>query len=192
MNSSIEKNQKSTPTTSEEITLHHMTGLPVKNVRGEGGRYVKQIKKAESSKNRKERLRNLLDRPEPNEDGRIEKGSKSRYHRMVENQIKNAMMDAERPVFDKLGFLILDTAGEIVKVVDPKVMMASTAAFKELMLRADGMPSKSDEDLDALKTQGVKIVILQHPEIMDKNVYEDKPRETLKPAFIEGEFVENK
>jgi len=65
-------------------------------------------------------------------------------------------------------------------------------AFKELMLRAYGMPSKSDEEMDALKTQAVKVVILQHPDMMDKKVYEEKPRETLVPAFIEAEIVENK
>jgi hypothetical protein len=61
-----------------------------------------------------------------------------------------------------------------------------------MMLRAYGMPTKSDEEMEAMKTQGVKVVILQHPEMMDKKVYEEKPREALVPAFIEGEFTENK
>ena len=181
------------PVESVEIVKHmgnaeHLT----KRIRGEGGKFKKQPKTKPKSEDMTRYIRNVLNRAEANEDGTITRGSKSVIHRMVKNITKNAMMDAERPVFDKLGNPVCDADGNPIKVVDPKVMTASAVNFKEIMLRGYGMPSKSDEELEAQKTQGVKIVILQHPEMMDKNVVEDKPKEALKPAFIDAEIIEDK
>jgi hypothetical protein len=111
---------------------------------------------------------------------------------MLDNAIKNASMNAERPVFDKLGNQVFNEDGTPLLVVDPKVMMASAQNLKEVMLRAYGAPSKSDEELNAMKLQTVKVVIMQHPEMMDKTVVEDKPHEKPVPAFIDAEIIENK
>ena len=133
------------------------------------------------------------------------KGDRTRFRKMFDNIFSIASMSPESPVFDKLGNVVwstppvVDDEGKIVKhgvpltVKDAKLSMASTQAFKELMLRAYGMPSRSDEELDALKEQGVKIVIITPPEEMvNKEVVEEKPKEKLTPSFIEAEIVENK
>lgn len=92
---------------------------------------------------------------------------------------------------------MIDEEEKIVKhgvpltVKDAKLAMASTQAFKELMLRAYGMPSKSDEEIDAMKKDGVKIVIIAPPEMVNKDIVVETTREKLVPSFIEGEVVEN-
>ena len=101
-------------------------------------------------------------------------------------------MDAEQPLRDKLGNPLLDEDGKVIKVVDPKIMMASAQNTKELMLISYGAPKKSDEELNAMKLQTVKVVIMQHPEMMDKTVVEDKPHEKPVPAFIDAEIIEDK
>jgi hypothetical protein len=188
MEDSVEKTSEqpvSKPAESVEI-VHHMGGDKLtKRIRGEGGKFVKQPKTMPKSEDMTRYLRNVLNRAEANEDGTITKGSKSRISKMTNNIIKNAEMNAERPVFDKLGNIVLDEEGRVVTAVDPKVMMASAQNYKEIMLRAYGTPQKSDEEINALKTQTVKVVILQHPELMDKTVYEEKPKPKLEPAFAE-------
>jgi hypothetical protein len=167
------------------MVRHQGTEKLTKRIRGEGGKFVKQPKNMPKSEDMTRYLRNLLNRAEANEDGVITKGSKSRISKVVNRIIKNAEMDPEQPVYDKFGN-ISHTA------IDPKIMMASAQSFKEIMLRAYGAPSKSDEELNAMKLQTVKVIILQHPELMDKNVYEEKPKEKLEPKFIDAEIVENK
>lgn len=131
-------------------------------------------------------IRNVLNRAEANEDGKITRGSKSRINRMVSNIIRNAEMDAVQPIYDKMG-------NQVGTAVDPKIMMASAQNFKEIMLRGYGAPSKSDEELNAMKMQKVSVVIITPPaEFMNKEVKEDKPREPLEPAFLDAEIVENK
>jgi hypothetical protein len=187
MEDSVEKTseqpEKKTPAESVEMVRNN--SKLSKRIRGEGGKFQKQPKTMPKSEDMTRYLRNVLNRAEANEDGTITKGSKSRISKMTNNIIKNAEMNAERPVFDKLGNIVLDEEGRVVTAVDPKVMMASAQNYKEIMLRAYGTPQKSDEEINALKTQTVKVVILQHPELMDKTVYEEKPKPKLEPAFAE-------
>jgi hypothetical protein len=167
------------------MVRHMGTDKLTKRIRGEDGKYKKQPKTMPKSEDMTRYIRNVLNRAEANEDGVITKGSKSIINRMVKNITKNAMMDAEQPVYDKMG-------NQVGTTVDPKIMMAAAQNFKEIMLRGYGAPSKSDEELNAMKTQSVKVIVLSHPELMDKNVYEEKPRPKLEPAFIDAEIVENK
>jgi|SRR5665213_2090959 len=180
------------PAVSTEMVRHK--GNPdilTKRIRGEGGKFQKQAKTMPKSLDVTRLLRNLLAQPLAGPDGKMRKGDVSRMRAMFDNIFTIATLVPEQPVFDKFGNLVY-VDGKPLTAKDAKIAMASVQAFKELMLRAYGMPSKSDEEIDALKTQGVKIVILQHPEMMDKNVIEDKPREALKPAFIDAEIIENK
>src|ERR1035437_8902967 len=114
MEDSVEKTSEqpvSKPAESVEI-VHHMGGDKLtKRIRGEGGKFVKQPKTMPKSEDMTRYLRNVLNRAEANEDGTITKGSKSRISKMTNNIIKNAEMNAERPVFDKLGNLRLDEEG---------------------------------------------------------------------------------
>jgi len=190
MEDSVEKKPEQpgtekSPVESVEMVRHMGTDKLTKRIRGENGKFVKQPKTMPKSEDMTRYIRNVLNRAEANEDGVITRGSKSVIHKMVKNITKNAMMDAEQPVYDKFG-------NQVGTAVDPKIMMASAQSFKEIMLRGYGAPSKSDEELNAMKTQSVKVIIIQHPELMDKNVYEDKPKEPPTPAFLDAEIVENK
>jgi hypothetical protein len=200
MSDSVEKTIEQpgvTSATSIEMVKHK--GDPdilTKRIRGESGKFQKQSKTMPKSLDVTRLLRNLLNQPLAGEDGKIRRSDATRMRKMFDNIYTIASTDPNQPVIDKLGYVVYLTNDKGEKrpllIMDAKVAMASVQAFKELMLRAYGMPSKSDEEIDALKTQGVKIIILQHPELMDKVVVADKPKEPLKPAFIEGEFTENK
>jgi hypothetical protein len=92
-------------------------------------------------------------------------------------------------VFDKFGNLVLKEDGYPLMVVDAKIRMAAVQAFKEIMLRADGKYATSEEDLEAQKNHGVKIIVIEAPpNMMNREVIEEKPKEKLTPSFIEGEF----
>src|ERR1035437_94553 len=188
MEDSVEKTSEqpvSKPAESVEI-VHHMGGDKLtKRIRGEGGKFVRQPKTMPKSEDMTRYLRNVLNRAEANEDGTITKGSKSRISKAFNNVLKNAEMPAEQPMRDKLGNQLFNKNGSPIMIVDPKIMMASAQNLKEAMLISYGTPKKSDEELNAMKTQTVKVVILQHPELMDKTVYKEKPRPKLEPAFAE-------
>jgi hypothetical protein len=112
---------------------------------------------------------------------------------MFDNIVLIASTSPHQPVLDKLGHPIRLADGSYLTVMDAKCAMASVQAFKELSLRAYGAPSKSEEEIEAMQTQGVKIVVLTPPEFMiNKQITEEKPREKLTPSFIEAEIVDNK
>src|ERR1035437_8843562 len=138
------------PVESVEMVRHNGKVKLTKRIRGEGGKFVKQPKTMPKSEDMTRYLRYVLNHAEAGADGKITQGSRTRITRMTQNIIKNAEMDAERVVFDKLGNLVLDENCKPVKIVDPKIMMASAQNFKEIMLRAYGAPSKSDEELNAM------------------------------------------
>ena len=169
----------------ESIEMVRNNSKLSKRIRGEGGKFQKQPKTMPKSEDMTRYLRNVLNRAEANEDGTITKGSKSRISKAFNNVLKNAEMPAEQPMRDKLGNQLFNKNGSPIMIVDPKIMMASAQNLKEAMLISYGTPKKSDEELNAMKTQTVKVVILQHPELMDKTVYEEKPRPKLEPAFAE-------
>lgn len=179
------------PAVTEEIILHPANGAPVKRLRGEGGKFQKQPKAMPKSLDVTRLMRNLMLQPaDPN--GKLGKKAQTRIRQMFDNVFAVATMSPEQPVFDRLGNPVLDKDGNPLTVKDAKIAMASVQAFKELMLRTYGTPSKSEEELDAMKKDGVKIVIIAPPEMVNRVVVEEKPREQLKPAFIDGEFTTNK
>lgn len=179
------------PAVSIEMVHHKGTEHLSKRMRGEGGKFVKQPKSLPKTLDVTRLLRNLLSQPLADENGKMIKGGATRLRKMFDNIFTIATLEPAQPLFDKFGNPFVDEEGKPILVKDAKIAMASVQAFKELMLRAYGMPTKSDEEMEAMKTQAVKVVILQHPELMDKTVYEEKTKEELKPNFIEGEFVTN-
>jgi hypothetical protein len=190
----IEEQAGKTPAVSEatEEIIIKQRGELVKVVRGQGGKFIKQHKSMPKSADMTRLFRTLMSQPIADSNGKLTKGGVIRARKVFDNMFAIASADPFQPVLDKSGNAVLDAKGVPITYFDAKSAMASTQAFKELFLRTYGMPSKSDEEIEAAKLQGVKIVILQHPELMDKNVVEDKPREALKPAFIEAEIIENK
>ncbi len=180
------------PAVSVEIVRHKGGNCLTKRVRGEGGRFQKQAKTMPKAIDVTRAWRNLMNQPIADENGKMTKGGMTRARLLFDRLFANATMNPEQPVLDKDGKVVMDGRGKPLTYKDAKIMMASAASAKELALRVWGMPSKSDEELEAQKTQAVKVVILQHPDMMDKNIYEEKPRETLKPAFAEVlEITEN-
>jgi hypothetical protein len=67
--------------------------------------------------------------------------------------------------------------------------MSIIKAAELLYLRFYGKPAVSDDELDALRVHGVKVVIVQAPELQNKEVVQEKPKEMLKPSFIEAEVI---
>src|ERR1019366_1552284 len=145
MEDSVEKTPEQpgtkAPVESVEMVRHNGKVKLTKRIRGEKGQFVKQPKTMAKSEDTTRYLRNVLNSAECEAGGKITQKSRSHIRKMTLNIIKNAEMDAERPIFDKLGKLVRDGDGKIVTVVDPKIMMASAQNYKEIMLRAYGVPS---------------------------------------------------
>jgi hypothetical protein len=188
--------EEKTPAVSIEMVRHNGKDKLTKRIRGEGGKFQKQPKSMPKTVDVVREWRKLMLQPLADENGKLTKGGRARVREVFDRLYSNAIMSPEQPVIDKLGNVVytINDKGEKVPLTtkDPKVMMASKENAKELMLRTWGMYAKSDEEIEALKTQAVKVLVLQHPDMMDKNVYEEKPKEALKPAFIDAEIVENK
>src|ERR1019366_5117998 len=186
MEDSVEKTPEQpgtkAPVESVEMVRHNGKVKLTKRIRGEKGQFVKQPKTMAKSEDMTRYLRNVLNSAECEAGGKITQKSRSHIRKMTLNIVKNAEMDAEQPVYNKQG-------EQVGTAVDPKIMMASAQNYKEIMLRAYGAPSKSDEELNAMKMQSVRIVIIQHPEMMDKVVVEDKPHEKPVPAFLDAEII---
>jgi len=193
--------QPKTPAVVEEV-ISHPLGTRIM-LRGEKGKFQKKKKNTPKTEEIVRYMRELLNKAEVGPDGKIISGSKTRFRRMFDNIFEIATMSPEQIVFDK-GQIVWaveperDKEGKIVKAgialttKDAKLAMASVQAFKELMLRAHGMPSKSDEELDAMKKEGVKIVVIAPPEMVNKEIVEEPVKERLVPSFIDAEIVENK
>jgi hypothetical protein len=68
---------------------------------------------------------------------------------------------------------------------DPKAMMAAAKAYEILMRRGLGKEDPSEQELDKLTHQAVKVVVIQAPQLMHPEIIEEKPKELLKPSFAE-------
>jgi hypothetical protein len=92
-------------------------------------------------------------------------------------------------VYDEMVNHMIDIARGKVEG-DPKDKAAAVMAFKELTLRVFGKPSTSEEDREAAtQSAGIRVVVIPSPELMVKDIIEEKPREQLKPSFIDAEVV---
>lgn len=180
---------KDTPGASESIIIRR--DAPTKVARGAGGKFAKQAKSMPKTQDVTRILRNLLNQAEASPDGVIRKGDKSRIRKMFDNIVYIASKDPNIPLFDKEGNPILNSDGTQRTYFSDKIAGVAVQAFDKLNLRVYGQYTKSEEELEALKTSGVKFVVLPMPtELMNKEVVEDKPKPALKPLFIEGEFTE--
>lgn len=182
---------------SEEIVLHPKSGTPVKVNRSASGKFAKQKKTMPKTEDVTRLMRNLMIQSKAGLDGKMRKGDPARIRLLFDNLFTIAEHDSRAPVLDKFGNAVMykNDAGELVPLLtfDAKSAMASAKAAEVLFTRIYGAPSKSEEEIDALKTQGVKIVVITPPEhMMNKQITEEKPKPTLKPSFIEGEFAEDK
>ncbi len=169
------------PAVTEELMLHAKSGKYIKNLRGEGGKFVRQPKAMPSSREFTRLTRNYMLQMEAGADGKILKGSKTKYEMMCENIISIARRVPT----------VLPNGDTIER--EAKEDMAAVQAFKVYTERGLGQPPKSDEEQDALKEHGIKMVVIVSPELMHKEIVDfDKPKPQLKPSFINAEIIENK
>ena len=68
---------------------------------------------------------------------------------------------------------------------DPKAMMAAVKAYEILMRRALGKEAPSEQEMDKLTHQAVRVVVIQAPQLMHPEVVEEKKPEILEPSWIE-------
>lgn len=73
---------------------------------------------------------------------------------------------------------------------DAKAMMAAVKAFEAIRLSALGKPAPSEQELDKLQTQPVKVIIVQAPQLMHPDLQEEKRETKTKPAFADAVVIE--
>ena len=179
-----------TPGASESIIIRR--DVPVKVERTKSCKFAKQAKTMPSAKDVTRILRNLLNQAEAGPDGVIRRGDKSRIRKMFDNIVTIASKDPNIPLFDKQGKPVLNADGTQRTYFSDKIAGVAVQAFDKLNLRVYGQYTKSEEELEALKTSGVKFVVLPMPaELMNKEIVVDAPKPALKPAFLEGEFSDD-
>jgi len=68
---------------------------------------------------------------------------------------------------------------------DPKAMMAAVKAYEIVRNSALGKIAPSEQEMDKLTTQPVRVVVIQAPQLMHPEVQEERAQELLKPSFAE-------
>jgi hypothetical protein len=86
-------------------------------------------------------------------------------------------------------WLLLASRGALE--ADPKMVAAVATAYTAVGRRALGKESVIDEDREAEQFTGIKYVIIPQIDLMNKEVVEEKPKEVLKPSFIDAEIITN-
>jgi hypothetical protein len=169
----IEGPVENKPTGPLEIVVKNNNGtLGTRLKDPKTGKFLKKPKPMPDAKEVTRLMRTLLNSAEGELDSatgkvRVVKGTKTRFRKMFDNMIRIASNEDN----------------------DPKAMMAAVKAFEVVALRALGKPSASDEELEALKVSGVKVVIIQPPELQHREVLEERSHDKLTPSFIEAEVV---
>lgn len=171
---------KPSPPGTTEITIQRK-GVPVTLLVNEKGKFVHKPKPMPEAKDVTRLMRRLLIELEAGEDGRVTSKSKNRLRRMLDNMIDIATADSHTIMFDKKG--------NAITVRDAKMAMASVKAFEALMARAYGKVSPGDDEMDAMKLAGIKIVVVTPPDNLKPM---EDTQKNLRPSFIEAEIVENK
>jgi len=68
---------------------------------------------------------------------------------------------------------------------DAKFAMAKVKAAETVWLYTLGKPSPSEQEMDLLKHNGVKIVIVQPPDLMHSEITEEIKEEKTQPSFAD-------
>lgn len=130
------------------------------------GKFIKRQRPMPEAREVTRMLRTLLNQAEAGPDGKIAPGTKTRLRKMFDNIVA------------------------IATNTDPDNMMAAIKAFEALMARTYGKVMPSDQELDALSLAGVKVVIVQPPEMMHPKVQEERSFEKKQPRFIDAEVIQ--
>jgi hypothetical protein len=167
------------------------TSITVRNAHGGGfstrlkdksGKFVRKPKQVPETREVTDMMRRLLNSAEADSNGKLIKGAKTRFRKMFDNMVDIATNRATIKEFDKEGNLESESA-------DAKAMMAAVKAFEVLMARAYGKVAPGDEEMDALKTAGVKIVVIPPPDLMHPETVAEDHKSPTKPSFIDAEII---
>jgi hypothetical protein len=102
-----------------------------------------------------------------------ERGPKAIDGKKRREELRRFLNGRDKPGVNKTRWMEMMEAGfEIIKLgkTDQKFAMAAAKWYELLSTRAYGKPAPSDEEIEAMTTQGVKFVRLQQPELMHKEV----------------------
>lgn len=163
---------KNVPSGVTALVVRNPDGVTTSvRLKNEKGQFVKKPRPLPDAREVTRLMRTLLNQAEGVYDPetkrtKVLQGEKSRFRKMFDNMVRIASNDGD----------------------DPKAMMAAVKAFEVLALRALGKPSVSDEEMEALKVSGVKVILVQPPQLMHDEFKEDHKE----PQFIQAEVVEEK
>jgi hypothetical protein len=74
---------------------------------------------------------------------------------------------------------------------DAKMAMVKVKAAEVIWLFTGGKPATAEQDLDRLKTQDVKVIIVEAPQLMNPEIKTaEEPKIKTKPSFIDAEVIE--
>jgi hypothetical protein len=155
-----------TETTAMEIAVVHPDGTSSLRLKDSKGRFMKKDRPLPSGKELTRFGRDLLIRAEAGPDGKVIKGTKTRHRKIFDNLVRIATLETD----------------------DPKSLMSIIKAAELLYLRFYGKPSASDEEIEALKTSGVKVILVQPPKLMHDDFKEDHKE----PEFLLAEILDDK
>jgi hypothetical protein len=151
---------KNAPSAPTEIVVRNADGVTFSTrLKDEKGRFLRKPKAMPEGREFTRKMRKTLNKL-------VEKGDMTEFEKAFINMLRIAQNE--------------DT--------DPKAMSAAVLAFKELSMRALGKPSASDEEIEALKTSGVKVILVQPPQLMHQDIKEEQKE----PQFIEAEILDKK
>jgi hypothetical protein len=132
-------------------------------LKGPDGKFAKKQRGMPETREVTRLMRNILNAPVADKDGKLDRKGKKNITAMVENIIKIATYDGH----------------------DAKAMMAAVQAFEALMLRAHGKPKANEEEAEAMQLSGVKYVVIQAPELPNAEVVDaDKIKPPTAPSFL--------
>lgn len=149
-----------------EVVMRNKDGT-TRKVLKKDGKFIKRQRPMPEAKEITRMMRTLLSQPETGPDGKIAKGEKTRFRKMFDNMVA------------------------IASNGDPEFSMSAIKAFEVLMARGYGKVTPSDQELDALSTAGIKVIVVPPPSnMMYPEQIEERKERAKSPAFIEGTVVE--
>jgi hypothetical protein len=157
--------QTEKPSGPTAIVVRNRDGGVREALKNEKGQFVKKPKRMPETREVTRIIRNILNMPVADVNGKIDRKGKKAIEEMVGSLIQ----------------IVLD--GQNGKGPD---RMAAVQAFEALMLRGHGKPQTSDADMESMQLSGVKYVVIQAPENMMKSEVIDVNdiKKPIQPSFI--------
>jgi len=151
-------------------------------LKDEHGRFISRKKnKFTDAKELKKAMHKVFTSAEADVHGNLIKGGKAKWQKVLE-----ALIDTASYVGDEVA--LEDGTTKVVK--DPKLAMAQVQAAKLLIQQFIGKEPVAPEEIDAMKTAGIKVVVVQAPELMNKESQPERKEHPTVPSFLEAEVIQ--